>query len=58
VKLGETTPTEHCVNGAGGFTLSQLVCKIDAKEKVVVFMAEHAAYVQNRLEVGADGKTA
>ena len=36
----------------------RLACKIDAKEKVVVFMAEHAAYVQNRLEVGADGKTA
>ena len=22
--MGETTPTEHCVNGAGGFTLSQI----------------------------------
>lgn len=36
----------------------RLGCKIDAKEKVVVFMAEHAAYAQNRLEVGADGTTA
>jgi hypothetical protein len=31
---------------------------IDAKEKVVVFMAEYAAYLQCRLEVGLDGKTA
>ena len=31
--------------------------RVDTKEKVVVFMAEHAAYLLNRLEVGLDGKT-
>ena len=36
----------------------RLVRRIDAKEKVVIFMAEHAAYPQNRLEVGLNGKTA
>ena len=36
----------------------RLGCKVHAKEKVVVFIAEHAGYAQNRLEVGADGKTA
>ena len=30
----------------------RLECMIYAKEKVVVFMAEHAAYVQNWLEEG------
>ena len=37
---------------------SRLKCKIDVKEKLVVFMAEYVAYVQCRLEVGQDGKTA
>ena len=32
--------------------------KVAADEKVVMFMAEHAAYLLNRLDVGADGKTA
>ena len=31
---------------------------VDAKEKVVVFMAEYGAYLHCRLEVGRDGKTA
>lgn len=33
-------------------------CRIDTKEKVVIFMAEHLSYLQCRLEVGRDGKTA
>ena len=37
---------------------ARLKCKVDAKEKLVVFMAEYVAYVQCRLEVGQDGKTA
>ena len=32
--------------------------KIDAEANVVAFMAEYAAYLVNRLEVGKDGKTA
>ena len=32
--------------------------RIDARERVITFMAEHAAYIQNRLEIGKDGKTA
>ena len=36
----------------------RLGCRIDTMEKAVTFMAEHAAYVQNLLAVGADGKTA
>ena len=35
----------------------RLKCKIDAKEKLVVFMAEYLAYLQCRLEVGQAGKT-
>ena len=34
----------------------RLKCKIDAKEKLVVVMAEYVAYVQCRLEVGARWK--
>ena len=37
---------------------SRLKCKVDAKEKLVVFMADYVAYVQCRLEVGQGGKTA
>jgi hypothetical protein len=32
--------------------------KIRAEEKIVAFMAEYAAYLTNRLEIGKDGKTA
>ena len=32
--------------------------RIKLEEKIVVFMAEYAAYLINRLEVGKDGKTA
>ncbi len=32
--------------------------KLDAREPVILFMPEYAAYVINRREVGADGKTA
>ena len=32
--------------------------KIGAEERIVVFLAEYAAYLLNRLEVGKDGKTA
>ena len=31
--------------------------KVDAKEAVVTFMPEYAAYLMNRREVGKDGKT-
>mgnify|MGYP001254926542 CR=1 FL=1 len=31
--------------------------KVDAERRVVTFMAEYAAYLINRLEVGKDGKT-
>ena len=36
----------------------RLKCRIDTREKVVIFMAEHLAYLQCRLEVGLDDKTA
>ena len=32
--------------------------RIKLEEKIVIFMAEYAAYLINRLEVGKDGKTA
>ena len=32
--------------------------RVDAEQAVVAFMAEYAAYLQNRLFVGKDGKTA
>jgi hypothetical protein len=32
--------------------------EIDAEANIITFMAEYAAYVMNRLEVGKDGKTA
>ncbi len=31
--------------------------KVDAESCIVAFMAEHAAYLVNRLSVGMDGKT-
>lgn len=31
--------------------------RVDTREKIVVFMAEYAAYLQNWLEVGLDAKT-
>ena len=37
---------------------ARLGLKVDAEANVVSFMAEHAAYLLNRLEVGKDGKTA
>ena len=36
----------------------RLKIKVHAEEKVVMFMAEYAAYLVNRLETGKDGKTA
>ena len=36
----------------------RLGTKIKAEDKLVIFMAEYAAYLMNRLEVGKDGKTA
>ena len=36
----------------------RLGSKIKPEEKLVVFMAEYAAYLLNRMEVGKDGKTA
>ena len=36
----------------------RLGTKLEAEAKVVSFMAEYAAYLTNRLEVGKDGKTA
>ena len=32
--------------------------KVEADKNVVMFMAEYAGYLVNRLEVGKDGKTA
>ena len=32
--------------------------RVDAERRVVTFIAEYAAYLMNRLEVGKDGKTA
>ena len=32
--------------------------RVDAREPIVTFMPEYAAYLMNRLEVGKDGKTA
>ena len=32
--------------------------QVDAERRIVYFMAEYAAYLSNRLEVGKDGKTA
>lgn len=37
---------------------SRLGCQVDAKEPIVTYMPEYAAYLLNRLEVGKDGKTA
>ena len=37
---------------------ARLVTRIDAKEPVVSYMPEYAAYLLNRLEIGKDGKTA
>ena len=37
---------------------ARLGIKIKPEEKIVIFMAEYAAYLVNRLEVGKDGKTA
>jgi len=36
----------------------RLGMKVDAEANVVAFMADYAAYLVNRLEVGKDGKTA
>ena len=36
----------------------RLKVKIDARERIVAFIPEYAAYLMNRLEVGKDGKTA
>ena len=36
----------------------RLGAKIKAEDKIVAFMAEYAAYLINRMEVGKDGKTA
>ena len=37
---------------------ARLGIKIKPEEKIVIFMAEYAAYLVNRLEVGKDGRTA
>ena len=37
---------------------STLGCQVDAKEPIVTYMPEYAAYLLNRLEVGRDGKAA
>ena len=36
----------------------KLGTKVDAREPIVTYMPEYAAYLLNRLEVGKDGKTA
>ena len=36
----------------------RLGIKVDAREPIVTYMPEYAAYLLNRLEVGKDGKTA
>ena len=32
--------------------------EVDAREPIMTFISEYAAYLMNRLEVGKDGKTA
>ena len=62
---GSKGVVERCVQGIEGHLRAVLLEfesrigeEVDAKEPIVTFMPEYAAYLLNRLEVGKDGKTA
>ena len=62
---GSNGIVERCVQGIEGHLRvillefeSRVGEEVDAKEPIVTFMPEYAAYLLNRLEVGKDGKTA
>ena len=51
-------PVEGLIRTLKSGLEERLGFKVDAEKAVVAFMAEYAAYLQNRLFVGKDGKTA
>ena len=64
-RKGSTGSVERAVLEVGGQIRAlflalreKLSRKIDARERIVAFIPEYAAYLMNRLEVGKDGKTA
>ena len=64
-KIGQGKDTCFCTIGSLGdpnrslqLTRKQLNRKIDARERMVAFIPEYAAYIMNRLTKGLDGKVA
>ena len=47
---------EHQIRAVSLGFQERLGIKVDARERIVTFISEYAAYLMNRLEIGKDGK--